>query len=89
LYIFFYKIGEQEDRTGRRMVGGWIQCKKCIHMYVNAKMIPNEMVPGIREGEWKRAVDAVNSSMIHLIHSQNLCKYPNVPSPSTMKTKLK
>jgi hypothetical protein len=28
--------------------GGGIFCKKCIHMYVNAKMIPVETVPGMR-----------------------------------------
>jgi hypothetical protein len=28
-------------------VGGWIQYKYCIYMYVNAKMIPVETVPGI------------------------------------------
>jgi hypothetical protein len=28
-------------------IGRWIWCKKCIHMYVNAKMIPAETIPGI------------------------------------------
>jgi hypothetical protein len=31
-------------------VGGRIQCKKCTHMDVNAKMIHVETVPRIREG---------------------------------------
>jgi hypothetical protein len=33
-------------------------CKKCVYMYVNAKMIPVEMVPGMgggeNKGKWKR-----------------------------------
>jgi hypothetical protein len=29
-------------------------CRKCVHMYVNAEMIPVETIPGIREGEWWR-----------------------------------
>jgi hypothetical protein len=38
-------------------------------MYENAKMIPAEIVPGIR-GE-RRAVEGVNSDMMYLLH----CKY--------------
>jgi hypothetical protein len=33
--------------TGKWGVGG-ILCKKCIHMFVNAKIIPVETIPGIR-----------------------------------------
>jgi hypothetical protein len=33
----------------------WIQCKKCVYMYVNAKMITVETTPGIRnKEEWER-----------------------------------
>jgi hypothetical protein len=28
-----------------KQVGGLIQCKNCVHIYVNAKMIPVETVP--------------------------------------------
>jgi hypothetical protein len=35
-------------------------CKQCIHMYVNAKMIPVETVPGIRGGGCRRTVEGVN-----------------------------
>jgi hypothetical protein len=53
-------------------------------MYINAKRIPVETVPGIGgngdKGEWWRGM---NSSMIHLIHCKNLCKCHNVPPPST------
>jgi hypothetical protein len=36
-------------------------------MHVNAKMIPVEMVPGIREGGMKESSGGVNSSVIYLI----------------------
>jgi hypothetical protein len=34
-------------------------CKTCVHMYVNAKMIPVEAIPGMGEGKnkgdwWRR-----------------------------------
>jgi hypothetical protein len=32
------------------VVEGLIGCKKSLHMHVNAKMIPVETIPGIREG---------------------------------------
>jgi hypothetical protein len=32
-------------------VGGLIRCKKCVHMYVNVKMVPIETVTGIVERE--------------------------------------
>jgi hypothetical protein len=47
-------------------------------MYVNAKMIPIETIPGIG-----RVVEGVNSSIIYLIYCKNLCKCHNVPLPST------
>jgi hypothetical protein len=50
-------------------------------MYVNAKMIPGETVPGIRGGG--------NSSMIYLIHCKNFCKCYNVPPLSTTIKKKK
>jgi hypothetical protein len=31
--------------------GGWIECKYCVLMYVNFKMIPVETIPGMGEGE--------------------------------------
>jgi hypothetical protein len=43
-------------------------------MYVNAKMMPVETFPGIREGEMKERREGVNSNMIYLIHCKNLCK---------------
>jgi hypothetical protein len=65
-YFFFYKIGKQGTgqvlRGGRgggtsgkgEMVGKGIRrvnmVKKCVHMYVNAKMISTETLPGIRGG---------------------------------------
>jgi hypothetical protein len=48
-------------------------------MYVNAKVIPDETVPGIRRGD-KRAVEGMNSNMIYLIHCKNLCKCYSVSS---------
>jgi rubredoxin len=34
-----------------------MQCKKCVHIYVNAKMIPVETIPGIgmgdKEEQWR------------------------------------
>jgi hypothetical protein len=36
-----------EDVVGKG-AGGWIWCKQCIHVYVNAKMIPVETAPGTR-----------------------------------------
>jgi hypothetical protein len=43
--------------------------KKCIHMYVNAKVRPDETIP----------VEGVNSNMMYLIYCKNLCKCHNVP----------
>jgi hypothetical protein len=31
-------------------VGGYILYKKCVHMYVHAKMIPVETIPGMWKG---------------------------------------
>jgi hypothetical protein len=38
---------------GGKEVGRRIWYKKCIHMYVNAKMIPVQTIPGIRGGRTK------------------------------------
>jgi hypothetical protein len=43
-------------------------------MYVNAKIIPVETVPGIGEGGMKESSGGANSSMIYLIHCKNLYK---------------
>jgi hypothetical protein len=32
---------------------GWIWCKYCVHMYVNGKMRPVEIISGIGKGEIK------------------------------------
>jgi hypothetical protein len=47
------------------------------------KIIPVETVPGIREEELEESDGGENSSMIYLIHCESLCKYYNVPPPST------
>jgi hypothetical protein len=60
-------------------------------MFVNAKMIPVETVPGIRRGGMKESsVEWVNSRMIYLTHCKNFCKCYNVPIPSiTVKKERK
>jgi hypothetical protein len=55
LSFLYYKIREQEGRTGFAKlgwgeVGRGIRCKQCILTYVNAKMISVETVPGISGG---------------------------------------
>jgi hypothetical protein len=57
-------------------------------MYVNAKMIPAETVPGVRCGRMKEISRGRNSSRIYLIHCKNLCKCYNVPHPVIIKIKL-
>jgi hypothetical protein len=52
-------------------------------MYVNAKMIAVETVPGIRGGSMKESSVGVNSRMIYSIHCKKICKCHNVPPPST------
>jgi hypothetical protein len=57
-------------------------------MYVNRKMIPDEIIPGM--GGIKENGGGLNSSMIYLIYCKNFCKCHNVPQPSTIiKKKLK
>jgi hypothetical protein len=38
------------ERWWGKGIGEWIWCKKCVHMHVNAKMIPVEAVPWIKGG---------------------------------------
>jgi hypothetical protein len=52
--FFLYKVGEQPKGVGttgggwqRKGVGGWIWFKKCVHMYINAKMIAFETILGM------------------------------------------
>jgi hypothetical protein len=58
-------------------------------MYVKAKMIPVETVPGTRGERIKERVRGVKSSMIYLIHHKNICECHNVPPPSTAIKKKK
>jgi hypothetical protein len=48
-------------------------------MYVNGKMIPIEIIPGIGEEAKRRMVEGVNASMMYLINCANFCKCHNVP----------
>jgi hypothetical protein len=48
-------------------------------MYVKAKMIPVETVPGMGGGRIKESGREVSSSMIYLIHCKSFCKCHNVP----------
>jgi hypothetical protein len=58
-------------------------------VYENAKMIPDETVPGIGGGRGlKESRRGMNSSMIYLIHSKNFCKSHNIPPHSTIRKKL-
>jgi hypothetical protein len=58
-------------------------------MYVNAKMISVETVPGIRGGGRKRVVEGVNPSMKYVIHCKYLCKCYNAPPPQYNKNNNK
>jgi hypothetical protein len=51
-------------------------------MSVNAKLIPTEIVPGIRGGRRGYSSGGGISSMIYLIHCKNLCKCYNYPYPA-------
>jgi hypothetical protein len=63
--------------------------KNCVHIYVNAKMIAVETVPGIWGLGIKRAKKGMNSSVIYLMYSKNLCKCHSAPPSSTIKEKKK
>jgi hypothetical protein len=56
-------------------------------MYINAKMIPVETVPGI--SGWGIELEEENSSKMYLIHCKNLCKCYNIPPPSTIEKEKK
>jgi hypothetical protein len=45
-------------------------------MYVNAKMIPVEIIPGNRGEGNEGVVEGVNSSMIYLTHCKNFVNTP-------------
>jgi hypothetical protein len=47
-WVGLARVGE--DKWWGKGVGGRIQCKKCVHVHVNAKMMPVETSPGIGEG---------------------------------------
>jgi hypothetical protein len=47
-------------------------------MYVNAKIIPVEIIPGM--GEYRRAGEGMNPVMIYLIDCKNFCKCTMYPS---------
>jgi hypothetical protein len=42
----------------RKVGGGLMQCKQCVHMYVHGRMIPVETIFGVEgegdKGEWWR-----------------------------------
>jgi hypothetical protein len=46
------------ERWWGKGIEGWIWCKYCVHMCINAKMIPAESIPGVgarkNKGEWQR-----------------------------------
>jgi hypothetical protein len=57
--------------------------QKCIHKYINSKMISIETTPGMGGGKINESGGEVNSSMIYFIHCKNFCKDRNVPPLST------
>jgi hypothetical protein len=52
-------------------------------MYVNAKTINVETVPGNREGRMKERRGRGELKYIYLLHCKIFCKSYNVPPPST------
>jgi hypothetical protein len=55
-----------------------------MHVYVNAKMIPVETLPGMGGREMKDSSGGGEFKYdIYLIHCKVLCKCYNVPPPST------
>jgi hypothetical protein len=74
--------------VGKR-VGGWIWCKQCIHMYVNAKMIPVETVPGMGgKGGWEREVEGEFKYDIFDTY-KNLCKCTTIKKSKFLQICLK
>jgi hypothetical protein len=87
LSFMFFSSTKSENRRmeqvlpgGRRGGVGWGMW----HMHVNANLRP-----GMGRGEVKESRGGVNSSMIYLIHCKKICKYPDVPPPSTIIKKFK
>jgi hypothetical protein len=79
--VLVVPVGGESGREGGRR-GIW--SKKCVHTYVNAKMIPVETIPGIG-GRWikKRGGGGGGKlSMIYLTHCKSLCKCHNVSHPA-------
>jgi hypothetical protein len=74
-------------RRQEKGVRGGIRFIKCVHMYVSAKVIPVETIPGMGGGGIKKNRGRMNSSMIYLIHCKNFCKCHSVPTPRTQKKK--
>jgi hypothetical protein len=48
-------------------------------MYGNGKMIPVQTIPGMGEGEIKKMMEGVDSSMMYLIYCMNIYKCHNAP----------
>jgi hypothetical protein len=70
-----------KGEVSERGIGGWIHCTKCVHMYINTKVISGETVPGIRGRRIKVSSGGDDSSIIYSIHCKKLCKCHNVPLP--------
>jgi hypothetical protein len=51
-------------------------------MYVNGKRVTVEAIPGMGEGEYRRMVEGVNSSMIYLIYCRNFVNATMYPLPA-------
>jgi hypothetical protein len=71
--------GELLRKGGRRVN----TVQKCVHLYVNEKMIPAETTPGIW-GEREMKEKGRGGEFIYVIHCKNLCKCHNIPPPITM-----
>jgi hypothetical protein len=48
--LFHSKCTSGRGDVAGKNVGWWIWCKKCVHMYVNVKMMLVETIPGIWDG---------------------------------------
>jgi hypothetical protein len=62
-------------------------CKKCIQVYVNAKIIPVETTPGIRGGRDKEKSRGGESMHDICDTLQEACKCHNVPPSSKINEK--
>jgi hypothetical protein len=63
------------EKKGRRV-------KKCIHMYVNAKMIPDETIPGSVGGEIKENGEGGEFKYDICDNCKNFCQFPMYPHPT-------